>query len=73
MSWASLALATIQLAASILEWVKRREATTQVQEQEAVRQALRLLELTDQGKRLRAELSKLSEGEALSLWEDMIK
>jgi hypothetical protein len=73
MSWASLALAVVQLAISVLEWSKRREIFAAAQEQESARQALRLLELTEQGRRLRAELAKLTEGEALALWEDMVK
>lgn len=73
MNWAALALALIQLMASILEWSKRREVLVQAQEQETVKQALRLLELTEQGKRFRQELAKLSDQEALALWEDMLK
>lgn len=73
MSWASLALAVIQLCAALLEWSKRRETLMLAQEQETIKQALRLLEITDQGKKLREELAKLSESEALALWEDMVK
>lgn len=73
MNWAALALALLQLAASLLEWSKRRAATTNAQEVIAAQQALRLLELSDQGQKLRAKLDTLSDPEAQLLWDQMIE
>jgi hypothetical protein len=73
MNWAALALAMIQLAASLLEWARRRNIMAEAQQAETVRQGLRLLDLTEQGKRIREKLASLSEDEADKLWLDMVK
>lgn len=73
MNWAGLALAIIQLAIGLLEWSKRRSTVMQVQQEEAARQALRLLDLTERGRQLRSRIEKLEDQEATSLWEEMIK
>lgn len=72
MNWAGLALAFIQLAASILEWSKHRNAVAEAQQLETARQALRLLELTEQGKKLRAHLAMMNDEEAQALWLEMV-
>lgn len=73
MSWAALALASLQLIIAVLEWTNRRGALAQAQQEVAVAQAARLLEMTERGRALRNRLAAMDDSEALKLWDEMIK
>ena len=57
MSWASALIAAIQLAIALLEKAKLRNALVEAETQLAAKAAIRLLELTENGRKLRAAIS----------------
>ena len=73
MTWASALIAAIQLAISLLENAKRRNALAEAETQLVAKAAIRLLELTAQGRQLRAAISVLDDPEAEKLWQEMVK
>lgn len=71
MSWGSLALALVQLALTLVAWAKEKQTLAAGQDKAIAAAALQLLEVTEEGRQLRARVMAMTDPEAEALWRRM--
>lgn len=71
MSWASLALTGLKLILSLVTWLNAKQMMKAGEDKAIADAALRVLENTESGKRIREYVRGLDDDAATKLWDDM--
>ena len=71
MSWGSIVLLLLQMGFKLLSYAQEHRLLKAGQDAAVAKMAMRVLDSTEQGKRLREQIAGLSEDEADALWDDM--
>ena len=72
MSWLSLIIAVLKLLTGLIGWLQQKRLVKAGEDKVIAEQAVKLLETTKHGKRLRERVKALSDEEADRLWDDML-
>lgn len=72
LSWASLITTGLKAVLALVNWANRRQLLDAGQDQAVARQALAVLEATEEGKRLRDRIKQMSDSDADKLWNEML-
>jgi ABC-type uncharacterized transport system permease subunit len=72
-TWISLAIALLKLSHSLVGWLHRKQMIKAGEDSIIASTALAILDETQTGKELRAYIDNMEEGEALALWDRMLK
>lgn len=73
MSWIGLAISLLKIVADIVGWLRDQRAIDAARDKEIAKTALTLLELTEEGKALRARISAMTDTETEQLWKSMLE
>lgn len=73
MTWASLVLTGLKIVMEIFTYLKSKELIKEGEDKAIAAATLVLLERTESGKRIREHVRSLSDADAESLWERMLK
>ncbi len=73
MSWGQVVIAALQAIATIIAWIQSRKAFKEGEDAAVARAGLKVIEATEEGKRLRRIVANLSDQEAESLWKRMLR
>lgn len=72
MRWVSLAIAALKVLASLVKFLSDRKMIRAGEDRIIAKQAITILESTQQGKRLREKVKALDDEDADQLWDDLI-
>lgn len=72
MTWASVILALLQLARSLLSWTREKDLLKAGQDQAIAKASLEVLEITKTGRELRERIAAMDDAAAEELWRKMI-